>query len=83
MGIKTKTDLLREFNEADPLAMFSQKTPAALLDCSEGTMERDRWIGIGIPFVKCGRSVRYRKKDILEYLESLTPASPATEAQQR
>jgi hypothetical protein len=32
-------------------------------------MERSRWDGTGIPFVKIGRAVRYRKADILSYIK--------------
>lgn len=50
--------------------LFSQETVAAIRDCSLATLERDRWIGSGVPFVKIGRSVRYRKSDIHTWLES-------------
>lgn len=61
--------LLQEFESAPPEAWFSQETAAAVRDCSIATIERDRWAGKGIPFIKSGRSVRYRKKEILNWLE--------------
>ena len=34
------------------------------------TLRNERWRGISrIPFVKIGRSVRYRKEDVLKYIE--------------
>lgn len=63
-----RVKLLEEFNAAPDDAWFSQKTPAALRDCSEALIERDRWAGGGIPFVRCGRSVRYSKRAILGWL---------------
>lgn len=51
------------------MVFFSQETVAAIRDCSLATLERDRWMGIGVPFVKIGRLVRYRKSDIRAWLE--------------
>lgn len=65
---KSRIQLLQEFEAAPENALFRQETPCALLDCSNATMERDRWVGGGIPYIKIGRSVRYRKGDILAYL---------------
>lgn len=60
--------LLEEFNAAPDDAWFNQATPAVLRNCSEALIERDRWAGSGIPFVRCGRSVRYSKRAILNWL---------------
>lgn len=70
--MKTKTtrlELINEYETAPDSALFSQATVAAILDCSLATIERDRWIGKGIPFTKFGRMVRYRKADIREWLD--------------
>lgn len=70
--MKTKTsrlELITEYEVAPDSALFSQETIAAILDCSLSTVERDRWIGKGIPFTKLGRLVRYRKTDIRAWLE--------------
>jgi hypothetical protein len=75
--------LLEEFKAAPDTAWFGQVTVAAVRDCSEATIERDRWAGNGVPFVKCGRSVRYRKADILEWLSKYRPIQSTTEAQQQ
>lgn len=66
---QTRLDLINEFYAAPDQALFSQKTLCAVLDCSEALAERMRWRGGWIPYVKCGRSVRYRKSDILTYLD--------------
>ena len=65
----SRLDLINEYEVAPDSALFSQETVAAILDCSLATIERDRWIGKGIPFAKFGRLVRYRKVDIREWLE--------------
>lgn len=79
--IRTRLQLLEEFNTAPIEAWFGQDTVAAIQNRSESSIERDRWIGIGIPFIKCVRSVRYRKKDILEWLEAQKTVQSTTEAQ--
>jgi hypothetical protein len=33
------------------------------------TIRNDRFLGQGAPYIKIGRSVRYRVSDLLEYLE--------------
>lgn len=44
---------------------------AEYLTVSKAFLERDRWAGARIPFVKIGtRSVRYRVSDLEAYLES-------------
>lgn len=65
---KSRIELLKEFESAPDAALFRQETVCALIDCSASTLERDRWVGGGIPFLKIGGSVRYRKSDILAYL---------------
>jgi len=65
----SRIDLINEYELAPDWAIFSQETVAAIRDCSLATLERDRWIGAGVPFVKMGRLVRYRKADIRLWLE--------------
>lgn len=48
-----------------PDDLLSVKEAAALLRMSPG------WLyGSGIPYVRCGRSRRYRRNDLLSYIES-------------
>lgn len=71
--------LLQEFQSAPSEAWFGQEVVAAIRNCSEATIERDRWSGGGVPFVKCGRSVRYSKSSILEWLAGHKPVQSTTE----
>ncbi len=64
----SRLNLITEYELAPDSALFSQDTVAAIRDCSLATIERDRWAGTGIPFVKMGRLVRYRKTDIHAWL---------------
>lgn len=83
--IKSKPDrlsLLAEFSTAPDDTWFRQLTVAAVRQCSLSTVERDRWAGTGVPFVKSGRSVRYRKIDILQWLAKHNPVQSTTQYQQ-
>ncbi len=77
-----RLSLLEEFSIAPDTTWFRQTTVAAVRGCSLATVERDRWAGIGVPFVKCGRSVRYRKGDILLWLAKHIPVQSTTQYQQ-
>ena len=61
--------LINEFESAPESTLFDQRTLAAVLDCSTQLLERNRWAGQGIPYLKIGRTVRYRKQDILNFLQ--------------
>ena len=51
--------------------LFTTKQAARYLNVSTAFLERDRWAGAKIPFVKLGsRSIRYRESDLELYLES-------------
>lgn len=43
----------------------------------ETTLTSERFEGKGLPFVKMGRSVRYRKQDVLDYINANTFRSTA------
>ena len=47
---------------------------------SLATLRNNRWLGVGIPYIKIGRSVRYMKSDVMAELERLrvepTPHKP-------
>ena len=49
------------------------KTPQAaqILGVSIAFLERDRWAGARVPYIKVGsRAVRYRMSDLMSYVES-------------
>jgi hypothetical protein len=77
----THAELTAEFFGAPSGTLFDTRTIAAVRGCSMAKLERDRWAGGGIPFVKDGRMVRYRKRDVLVFLDSLDPVRSTAEAQ--
>ncbi|WP_273427147.1 helix-turn-helix domain-containing protein [Marinobacter sp.] len=49
--------------------LFTTKDAAQFLGVSKAFLERDRWAGARIPFIKVGsRAVRYRLSDLNEYV---------------
>jgi Helix-turn-helix domain len=65
------TRLVLSQSEAHQLGpnLLTQADLADLFGISQRKLERDRHIGAGIPFVKVGRRVLYRREDILAFLE--------------
>lgn len=55
--------------------LFSSKEAARYLGMSVAFLERDRWAGARIAFVKIGRSVRYRRTELDQYIQSHTRRS--------
>lgn len=49
--------------------LLTGREAAALLRLSERTMERHRTAGTGPRFISLGRAVRYRRRDLLDYIE--------------
>ena len=49
--------------------LLNQKEVASIIRKLEACLERQRWIGEGIPYLKIGRNVRYQEDDILGFLE--------------
>ena len=53
--------------------LIKQKEAAECLGLSEATLERDRWRGGEIPYIKVGpRAIRYDLNQLDAYLESRT-----------
>jgi len=56
--------------------LLTTEETAKLLGVSMAFLERDRWAGARIPFIKVGsRAVRYRQSDLDAYVESKVRAS--------
>jgi hypothetical protein len=59
----------------DPEALLSTEEVAWIRRQSPRTIEKERLTGGGCPFVKLGRSVRYRRQDVLDDIERRTRLS--------
>ena len=53
--------------------LIKQSEAAVYLGLSEATLERDRWRGGNIPYIRVGpRSIRYSLDQLEEYVQSRT-----------
>jgi len=51
--------------------LLNTKQAAKYLNVSAAFLERDRWAGAKVPFIKIGtRSVRYRVSDLDQFIET-------------
>lgn len=51
--------------------LLSNREAARYLSMSEAFLNRDRWQGATIPFIRIGsRAIRYRKSDLDNFVES-------------
>lgn len=51
--------------------LLNTKQAAALIGMSVAFLERDRWAGARIPFIKIGaRAVRYHESDLMDHINS-------------
>lgn len=62
---------------ADGDALLAESQAADLLNLSSRTLQAWRAKGIGPSFVRAGRAIRYRKRDLIAWVESNTVAAPA------
>lgn len=53
----------------DPL--LSDRDVERITGRARSTLQKDRVVGSGIPFVRIGRLVRYRQSDVQSYLDAL------------
>jgi hypothetical protein len=74
-----RTEALAEFDSAPDTTLFNQTVVAYVRDCSIATMERDRWAGTGIKFIKVNRAVKYRKSDVLVWLAQYQPQNSTSD----
>lgn len=76
----TRNKSLIDFYSAPDESLYGQTVIAEVIDCSEAKLERDRWAGTGIPFIKIGRKVKYRKGDVLNWLNQHQPQQSTSES---
>lgn len=54
--------------KANPDAYFPGRDLADAGVRSEPALERDRWLGVGIPYTKVGRNVLYLGQDVIDHV---------------
>jgi excisionase family DNA binding protein len=57
--------------QREPFCLLTTKEAARIFGLSPSMLERLRWMGEGPPFVRPtgGRAVRYRYRDLMEWIE--------------
>lgn len=72
-----KEKLLERFLKAHEDQLFPQEIVALYLNCSPWTLAKMRTEQNQLPFSKIGSRVAYKKRDVLEYLQSKTVTNTA------
>lgn len=49
--------------------LWTTKETARYVGKGESSLEQDRYLGRGIPYIKLGKTVRYRPSDVRNYIE--------------
>jgi predicted DNA-binding transcriptional regulator AlpA len=58
-------------------SLLSDRDVEKITGRARSTLQKDRVVGSGIPFVRIGRLVRYRQSDVQAFLDAL-PARRST-----
>lgn len=82
MNKKSQEDILNFWN-APKDALFSQKIISQVTNYSESWLERQRWAGGGIPYLKVGRKCLYRKADVVGWLNQYQTVSSTSEYEEK
>jgi hypothetical protein len=72
------SETLNIFWAAPEMALFDQNVVSVILQRSTSSLERDRFVGIGVPFKRVGRLIRYAKQDVLIWLQKNAPTISST-----
>ncbi|MGA8755666.1 MAG: helix-turn-helix domain-containing protein [Stellaceae bacterium] len=62
-------------------ALLTGREAAALLRLSERTMERHRTSGTGPRYIALGRAIRYRRRDLLDWVDGAARQSTSEPVQ--
>jgi predicted DNA-binding transcriptional regulator AlpA len=74
---------VKQFWAAPDEALFPQTVLAAVTNLSNAYFERATWEGDGPKYFKLGRLVRYKKRDVLAWIEKRPAVSSTTEAAEK
>ncbi|WP_235852680.1 helix-turn-helix domain-containing protein [Mycobacterium interjectum] len=56
----------------DPEAVLTPPETARFMKTTEAVLAQNRYRGVGLPYIRAGRRILYRVKDIREYLDTHT-----------
>jgi hypothetical protein len=75
-----RTIAVNQFWSSHDDSLHPQAALVAITDLSDAYFERGRWAGFGPRFLKIGRRVRYRKRDVMDWLENRETAQEKLQA---
>ncbi|MBU6412359.1 MAG: helix-turn-helix domain-containing protein [Planctomycetes bacterium] len=78
MATPTQRDTAPTTDGPDPLQLLDEREVAELLRIPLQTLRNHRSQRRGIPFVRLGRAVRYKRADVLAYIDAGAVAMSAT-----
>ena len=67
--LNVKSYLGKKNKKEEKMEMLTEIELAEILKKSVQTLRNDRFLGRGVPYIKVGRSVRYLKTDVEEYIQ--------------
>ena len=73
-------DIPATFRNPDIGPLLSDHEVERLTGRSRSTLQKDRWRGGGIPFIRLGRLVRYRPADVAAWLAALPTLTSTSDA---
>ncbi len=76
---RLSNELIAELSRRYP-PLLTQAQYCELTNKAKSTAEQDRLYGRGCPFIRIGRSIRYRLDDVLAWLENLPRYTSTTQA---
>jgi hypothetical protein len=50
-------------------ALMTTAELADFIRASKQSLEQDRYLGRGLPYIRIGRKIRYEREDVLKFLE--------------
>jgi excisionase family DNA binding protein len=68
------------FAEDSQIAFLTEKQSARLLSISHRTLQAWRRLGSGPAFVRLGRTIRYRREDVLAWANANRQGAPIPQA---
>lgn len=82
--VPDRATLAHEFNALPEIALVNERLTSAVTGIPVRSLQQNRCNKVGIPFIRNGRSVLYRKADIVAFIEGrLETIKGMTGAQQR
>jgi hypothetical protein len=72
-------DIISAFFDSPPDSLHDRATVAAVLGISIAKLERDAWLGQGLPMVRIGRCVRYRKRAVEAFIAACETDAPSNQ----